>query len=378
MNWPLALVFATCVQSILLIQFFSVYVARVFDAGEEWLGFLAGAETGSAALGSLLVVMFAKRLTKRFLSMAAVVAFCGNALSYFAQDLNTLLLARILCGFGAGIICSIAYKELLRADDTVKVLGIALAIQSLFLMASFLVIPYLESVFSGALFLVVGVWFVVMIGALPLISYTPVVATKVKLNSSNRISIGLFVAATLSLYACHGAFDTFIAELASQKGMSLVDISQYMLVACAVGFPVGILAAKLGNSMYVLTPYVLALCTLLLAVALLSIELDYIAFMVIVVLYNFGWVFALPFLLQAANSIYNSDRLVSGMLFMQALGMAFGAIIGGELAYKIDIITALQTLIPISVLVSFVAFLGLVRFNQQKNHDALQPAGITR
>jgi hypothetical protein len=84
-------------------------------------------------------------------------------------------------------------------------------------------------------------------------------------------------------------------------------------------------------------------------------------FWLVAVAYNFGWVLALPFIVLAAEALTDGGRMASGLLMMQALGMAAGAIISGILAADAGINTALVGVVPIALLMSVAAFALLIR-----------------
>ena len=77
-RWPLILVLGTCLQSILVIQLFVEDTSRRFGLAEDWLGLLASAETGAAALASLIVFLRPRFWRQYWVLLAGAVLFLGN------------------------------------------------------------------------------------------------------------------------------------------------------------------------------------------------------------------------------------------------------------------------------------------------------------
>ena len=359
-RWPLILVLATCLQSILVIQLFVEDTSRRFSLTEDWLGILASAETGMAALISLLVFLRPTLVGKKLLIASGVLLFAGNAACIFVGSADQLLLARAVMGASAGLICSWAYRAVLHCDDSARAQGTALMLQSLLLVVSFALVPNLAEHIDGALYWVNGVWYAVLLGALVVVRMPPEQAAASASNSAmppvSVFSIfpsAAFFIAVVAMYISHGAFDTFIAELGSQSGVALTDIGYAMMAACAIGIPAGAMASAIGAKFGVLRPILLAVISMLVAIVVLALaDMQVVIFWIVALAYNFGWVLALPFIVLAAEALNDGGRMASGLLMMQALGMAAGAFISGIVAADLGITSALVAMVPLVLLVS--------------------------
>lgn len=364
MNWPLTIIIATCVQSVLVIQLFIEDTARRFSIDEDWLGLLASAETGMAALISLFVFLKPSFVGHGLLLLAGSALFAGNAACALVQTPEQLLIARAVMGGSAGLICSWAYREVLNCDDSARAQGIALMLQSFCLVVSFAVVPHLAEHIESAIYWVNGGWFLLMLVALfrVQLSALPSVPSATCRTSFSPLPALFFFVGVVAMYASHGAFDTFIAELGSQSGVALTDIGYAMMAACAVGIPAGAMASAIGAKLGVLRPILVAVISMLAAMVVLALaDMQVAIFWIVAVVYNFGWVLALPFIVLAADALNDGGRMASGLLMMQALGMATGAIISGVLAADAGINTALVGVVPIALLMSVAAFALLIR-----------------
>ena len=364
MNWPLTVIIATCVQSVLVIQLFVEDTARRFALDEDWLGVLASAETAMAALISLFVFLKPSLVGRSLLLFSGAMLFTGNAACAFVQTPEQLLIARAVMGGSAGLICSWAYREVLNCKDSARAQGIALMLQSFCLVVSFAVVPHLAERIDSALYWVNGGWFLLMLVALfcVQVSALPSVPSATSRTSFSPLPALFFFVGVVAMYASHGAFDTFIAELGSQSGVALTDIGYAMMAACAVGIPAGAMASTIGAKFGVLRPILIAVISMLAAMVVLALaDMQVVIFWVVAVAYNFGWVLVLPFIVLAADVLNDGGRMASGLLMMQALGMATGAIISGILAADAGISAALIGVVPIALLLSVAAFTLLNR-----------------
>jgi predicted MFS family arabinose efflux permease len=364
MNWPLTIIIATCVQSVLVIQLFVEDTARRFALDEDWLGLLASAETGMAALISLFVFLKPSMVSRSLLLFSGVMLFAGNAACALVQTPEQLLIARTVMGGSAGLICSWAYREVLNCKDSARAQGIALMLQSFCLVVSFAVVPHLAERIESALYWVNGGWFLLMLLALFRVKVKALqsVSSTTSRRSFSPIPALLFFVGVVTMYASHGAFDTFIAELGSQSGVALTDIGYAMMAACAIGIPAGAMASAIGARLGVLSPILVAVISMLAALVVLALaDMQVVIFWVVAVAYNFGWVLALPFIVLAADALNDGGRMASGLLMMQALGMAAGAIVSGVLAADTGISAALIGVVPIALLLSVGAFALLNR-----------------
>ncbi|GAA6144926.1 hypothetical protein [Thalassolituus maritimus] len=364
MNWPLTIIIATCVQSVLVIQLFIEETARRFSLDEDWLGLLASAETGMAAFVSLIVFLKPSFIGRGLLLLSGGMLFAGNTACALVQTPEHLLIARAVMGGSAGLICSWAYREVLSCNDSARAQGIALMVQSFCLVVSFAVVPHLAERIESALYWVNGGWFLLMLLALfrvHMSALQPVSSTTSRTPCSSLPAL-LFFIGVVAMYASHGAFDTFIAELGSQSGVALTDIGYAMMAACAVGIPAGAMASAIGVKLGVLRPILVAVISMLAAMVVLALaDMQVAIFWIVAVAYNFGWVLALPFIVLAAEALNDGGRMASGLLMMQALGMATGAIISGDLAADVGINVALFGIVPVALLLSVGAFTLLNR-----------------
>lgn len=364
MNWPLTIIIATCVQSVLVIQLFIEDTARRFSLDEDWMGLLASAETGMAAFISLLVFLKPSFIGRGLLLLSGGMLFAGNTACALVQTPEQLLIARAVMGGSAGLICSWAYREVLSCDDSARAQGLALMLQSLCLVVSFAVVPHLAERIESALYWVNGGWFLLMLLALFRVQVSALqsVSLTTSLTSFSPLPALFFFVGVVALYASHGAFDTFIAELGSQSGVALTDIGYAMMAACAIGIPAGAMASAIGARLGVLRPILLAVISMLAAMVVLALaDMQVVIFWVVALVYNFGWVLALPFIVLAADALNDGGRMASGLLMMQALGMATGAIISGDLAADVGINLALIGIVPVALLLSVGAFALLNR-----------------
>ena len=80
---------------------------------ELQVGRVAGADLGGLSLGSLLTAMIIARFNRRVLVFGALsICIAANALCMLTQDYGTVLVLRLIAGFGSGVYTSIAVASL--------------------------------------------------------------------------------------------------------------------------------------------------------------------------------------------------------------------------------------------------------------------------
>lgn len=366
--WPLILVLATCLQSILVIQLFVEDTSRRFGLEEDWLGLLASAETGAGALASLIVFLRPHLWRKSIVLVAGGLLFLGNIASALVESPETLMAARFFMGLGAGIVCSWAYRQTVFYADSARIQGVGVMAQAFSLMIAFALVPRLVEHFDAALYWVNAGFFAIMLLGLwlaedrvPQQKHLEVVLDqtpeRVIAKRSGMWVSSLFALGVVSMYASHGAFDTFIAELGADAGVTLIDIGNAMLAACAIGIPAGAIATYIGAKLGVNKPLLLSVIVMLAGVALLGLNvMDALNFWWVALLYNFGWVLSFPFIILAADYLNDGGRMASALLMLQALGMAIGALTTGLLAVDVGVVTTLVVFIPIVLTGSLLSF----------------------
>ena len=357
----LVLVLSLCVSSILTIQLFIEEVSRQFGLDEETLGLLAAAETGSAALMGLVGFLRPQLFSKPVLILATLSLVAGATLTALAETSDSLWLARALSGAGAGALASWGYRQTLMFTDTARLQGMSMIGQSAVLVFMFLTVPALSENYPKILYLFCAVLSVLI---LPLVIFykSPQAAQSVKASIRPAPGWLLFTLLVVSMYASHGAFDAFIAELGTQQGLALTDIGLAMVFACGIGFPAGAIAIWAGDRLGLVLPLIAAGLCLSAGVLFLLIEpLPLPAFWAAVIFYNFGWVLAFPFLMQFLQHLRGGEQLAGSMLFIMGLGMASGAAFSGALAESSGLQVTLITWVVICSLLSFVWLVLLAR-----------------
>ena len=366
--WPLILVLATCLQSILVIQLFVEDTSRRFGLEEDWLGLLASAETGAGALASLIVFLRPHFWRKSIVLLAGGLLFLGNIASALVESPDTLMAARFFMGLGAGIVCSWAYRQTVFYGDSAKIQGVGVMAQAFSLMIAFALVPRLVEHLDAALYWVNTGFFAIMLLGLwlaedrvPQQKHLEVVLDQTPERAIAKRSdmwvSSLFALGVVSMYASHGAFDTFIAELGADAGVTLIDIGNAMLAACAIGIPAGAIATYIGAKLGVNRPLLLSVIAMLSGVVLLGLNvMDTLNFWWVALLYNFGWVLSFPFIVLAADYLNDGGRMASALLMLQALGMAIGALTTGLLAVDVGVVTTLVVFIPIVLTGSLLSF----------------------
>jgi predicted MFS family arabinose efflux permease len=357
-------VLATCLQSILVIQLFVEDTSRRFALEEDWLGLLVSAETGAGALASLIVFLRPHLWRKSIVLVAGGLLFLGNIASALVESPDTLMAARFFMGLGAGIVCSWAYRQTVFYADSARIQGVGVMAQAFSLMIAFALVPRLVEHLDAALYWVNGVLFALMLLGLWLVEDRTSQQRHTEQTSGETLTQRpgvwvsvLFAVGVVSMYASHGAFDTFIAELGADAGVTLIDIGNAMLAACVIGIPAGAMATYIGAKLGVNKPLLLSVIAMLAGVALLGLNvMDTLNFWWVALLYNFGWVLSFPFIVLAADYLNDGGRMASALLMLQALGMAIGALTTGLLAVDVGVVTTLVVFIPIVLTGSLLSF----------------------
>lgn len=361
LNWRMIILLAFSPMAVLSVELLSEYSSRVYGADEAAVGLLGGSGAGAAALASLLLFLKPSLEPEKMVLKATLVYWLANMLCMFSASLEQLMLLNLIMGAAAGLVCTKSYQVLTSGNEPSRQLGAVIALQAVALSLSFLAIPWLSDLYQEAYFLVMAVWFSVCLFCAPGLadlrgkviasaSLEPVSLGSVSLDRGGP-KRWLFISVA-ALYMCHGGYNTFIAEFASQQGISLETSGWVLTAGCAVGFITGLWSANEESAGGVIfstvRPIGIALAAMVVgALLLLEPELSVSGYLASVVIYNFGWCFAVPYQVQAAANINDGGRASLLLLFLQSMGIAIGAILVGQFAVIYGIAVTLNVFIPI-------------------------------
>lgn len=373
-NWFAVIIIAISLQSILTIPLLSDYASAVFQADEGTFGFIAGIETAGAALASFLIFLFPALRSRRILTYASSVIVGASIYCLWLTDLTVFLIVRFIIGACAGTLCSIALYLVSYSKEPVRDMGIAMAVQALALIATYIIVPQLSLFADNAFLIIMAAWFssCAAVGWLTpkeqfIDATTPNTTLRNTANSSESKKFSLptywFFSAVILLYSCHGAYNVFITEIALIHNISLIETGWSLSAGSIAGFLAGILAGANPRFITPLTALAIVLLTMLLGASLLlTDQVSLTRLITSVIFYEFGWTYAFPYIMLTAARLNDKGDAPSAILFLLGIGMSMGAVFVGQLAEEVGIAIALNTWIAVVGTVAIIVMVKVGKF----------------
>jgi predicted MFS family arabinose efflux permease len=261
-------------------------------------GILASFEAAGICTASLLGLIWVKRLSWRLVTLAGLgCAFIANLLSIGVEAFALMLACRILASLGAGTAFAAATASLGEQDKPEAAFGIALAVQTVLLMAIMAMLAgIMESQGIGGIFFLLAL--LALMVALP-VGWLPVRSersghmngTTPGHDSSGGAQILVGLIAIVLFYAGALGFWVFLERIGDAAGHSNVMIGTVLAWALGAGALGGLGPVWLGDRVGIAWPIV-ASTSILIGVVLVTVgSVTAPLFALGAVVFNGMWIF---------------------------------------------------------------------------------------
>lgn len=320
---------------------FLVVLGRTLSLSETQAGYIALADLGGIAAGSVMCALLPSvlaRLGWRMIAAAGVaLLIAGNIAASQAESYPILVAARSVAGIGAGFTMAIAYAILAGGSHPAR----NLALFNMFQLASAAIgIQYLGTIAGlwGAqgLFLVITAISVMGAGLCYLL---PEAAHRVSAaflddapgNPERTSGPGwLAIVAALLHFVGTGAIFGFLAYIGIAWGGDPETVETSLSTVMLAAIAAAVISALAGARFHFLRPLCAGYAILLTAIALLYAFHPVAHFVFFASLFGFGWNIVMPFQFAAVT---HADRSDSAAMLVNAStlgGVAIGPAIAGN------------------------------------------------
>lgn len=296
-------------------------------------GMAAAFNTYGGACGALLMTWLAQHLRWRkaaismTVSMLLIDALCGLVTSPFP-----MMAMRFGHGLLGGALVGLAYFIIARTDTPSRTFGVLMVLQNGVSIAGVLFLPFMVRS-HGILALfgsLVGFSVLTLMAIALLPDYppraTPLVASlppqsRLKLRASALLSVTLFQAANMGLYA-------YLIGLGQHAGLDLAYITESIGLSGGAGLIGGMAVVLLPKSWGLLKPLMAGMLLTLLGFWAFQFSADRSVWMAANMLFGVVWSFVLPVLFGMCSGFDSTGQSTVWAGFMSKVGLATGPMIG--------------------------------------------------
>jgi MFS family permease len=332
------------------------------EAAANQLAFL---EMVGIAAGTILAALIGDRIPWRIQTvLALLVAATGYALSGVAGGGEGLSIARVVSGFGSGVVISISFAVVGATSRPERNLGLYLV---LLLTYGALGLWALPTIFDAVgLDTVFYAWAVACALAIAFALRLPrgarreVDARVAPRTGRARASVAVIVATLVGILVYNTSVGIAWANLfliGIDAGIGEQPIANALLICQFTAIAGAAAAVYLAERVRRLWPVVIGVLGAAAALALTLGDPGLAMFTLALVAFNTLWNFGMPFILGLAASLTPSGRLMSSAIAFQMIGLAFGPLAASALLRGAADFEPVK-LVSIAAMVLSLVFLG--------------------
>ena len=314
-----------------------LWVGAVIDdlhLSEAAAGRIGSFEFMAVALVSLLVAFriqaFPTRLTA---AVGIVLLVLGNFASVFADGEGSLIVARMICGLGKGLVVAIVFSLAAGSSRPTRAFALLNIVYALFSTVFYLIVPYAIR-WDGASGAFLAMGGVAVLGALFMLRFPAHRLTSSELTGLSIRSLPLFgflaFAALIILWSGHNVVWTFIERIGVRAGMEITAIGAVLsfsaLLTIAGPSLVRLLDTRLGYG----TPMIGAILLKIGAVLVIGYVVSDRAFMIAVPAFMLLSLFITPYVMGILSLADPAGRLAAASSAAMTAGSSLGAWVGGS------------------------------------------------
>lgn len=343
-------------------------VGKFFFYEQLYMGFAA-----------IPAIWWAKRFSARSSMKFFIGLFLlGNILSFFANDLNTLILARSTAAFSAGSILIITMASASMTSKPARTFALWLLGQTLVGAAAIAVLPKLFAEYGlHAFFILLAVLMVVACPFYRHFSDQVTGTQKAQLSHSSVVSNPLWkwvgVAAVLAFFTSISSIWTFLSSIGMGSKLDESTINNTFSLATLFGILGCFLASMVGHKVNRIIMIVSGFILFFISIALLVGQLNNISFMSAVFTFKFAWMFTFPFILGSLASIDENGGIMKFVSLVIGTGMAIGPVVSGNI---IENSVGFSGLLTTAACLFAIALIFVTLLNLKNKQTINQPVNL--
>ncbi|MCC7411442.1 MAG: hypothetical protein IT495_07415 [Gammaproteobacteria bacterium] len=308
--------------------------AASFGLQPRQLGLLAASDLAGVFCAALLAPLWVRRVDWRRAARAALlVVVAGNLASACVDVLPGLLAVRFVTGLGEGAATGLALVMLSDTRNPDRIFGLAMAAPILIGLIGFQVLPPIVARwgYDGVVLAFAGLTLAIATATsgLPRAGRVPVAASGGAGTPARPVLIAL--TATAVYHVALGAIWAFIERMGAAAGLEAAVVGKALGAAVVCGLLGALAASALSVRLGRIAPLALAVIAKGLALLVLADRATPLAFMLAAGLFQFFWLFAVPYQLGIIASVDRGGRLFVLALAFQAAGVSVGPALAGLL-----------------------------------------------
>lgn len=323
-------------------------------------GLIPAAEMAALAISSMLCAKYLPQITyRRIIAWAIILIGAGNLASIYIASYLPLLIVRIVCGIGAGLLLMVSSAVVANFDDSDRAYGQINTACVIAAMVAFAAAPLLPV--ENGIPLTFPILFIFVAILLPFSFAMPgnlVMSASVNSevdSATNNISLDVVLIAIAVFISCciFSSIWPYYVLLGERAGLPADQINIIMTYSILFTLIGSMTASFIGHKFGRLRPAALGLILMTVAIVSLSISSNTLVYRLFTGLNLLGLYIFIPYFLGYASQADHSGRgpaIVAGTFMLAA---AAGPYLGGAVLSLFDI-AVFAWIAPISNLIAFV------------------------
>ena len=309
--------------------------AIIDDLGlrEDAAGRIGSLEFLAVAIVSVIVAFNIRKFPTRPTVISGVVLLVlGNLLSALATGEGGLLIARLLCGLGKGLVVAIVFGLVAGSARPTRAFATLNIVYAIFSTVFYLTVPYaIEWKGATGAFLVMGLVAIAGAAFMPLFPTAPLLRSQVGALKLREVpAFGLLAFAGLIIvWTGHNVIWTFIERLGVNVGLDGPSIGQVLSVAAFLTIGGPLLARILDVRLGIGVPLIAATTLKTIAVLLLGFAASQAVYVVAVPAFLLLSLFITPYIMGTLSLAAPDGRLAAASSAAMTAGSSLGALVGG-------------------------------------------------
>ncbi len=309
-------------------------VIEGLDVAEAGAGLLASAEIGTIALASLLLAPRIHRVPRRRLALfGSLVAVMGHLLAVFSTSFDALIFARVIAGLGEGVVLAVANATLAGSANPERLTALLALIGGAGGGALLAVLSRVVEAFGyrGGF----GVLLAIGVICLPLMLFLPSSRDTARVAHEGRAAHPILGIATLAAFLAlalgGSAMWAFVERIGLNAGLSRETTGMVLAATMVLGLSGAIVAGWLGTRFGRALPLGVGLIALALATGGLGSVKGFAAYVALMQLWTFSFLFVTPYLMGTAAELDKEGRWAAATIGFWSVGNALGPASAGSL-----------------------------------------------
>ena len=312
-----------------------------FSKSELSAGFIPTVEMAVLAIVSMLCTRLLAHIKYWQIIVVGIFLFgFGNLASFYIESYDYLILSRIVCGIGAGMLLMVASAVVASFDDSERAYGVINTACVIVAMVAFAIGPNLSflSLSSSAplTFLILFSCTVLLLPLSLLMPFRLSMLNTVSLKTDSKLShipldivlIGIAVFISCGVFSSIWPFYAVLGESAGLQTNQINGVMAYSILFTLIG---SMTACFIGHKFGRFRPTALGLVIMTVAMMSLSLSNDELVYQLFTGLNLFGLYIFIPYFLGYASQADSSGRgaaIIAGTFMLAA---AAGPYLGGAI-----------------------------------------------